>query len=198
MARNGLEARGSQGAGIASGALSLGSGIQSFRRWFLVQTKPAAEKSALTHLERQGYHVYHPRLLQTSLRRGRWIDRIVPLFPRYLFVQLDIVRQSLGPIRSTVGVSGLVRFGSDATVVPDGVVDALMRKADPESGLHRLSERQPLQRGTRVSILAGVFEGLEGIFEREGGAERAVILLDLLGRHTQVCVRSAFLAPSPA
>lgn len=166
--------------------------------WFLVQTKPAAEKSALENLERQGYRVYHPRLLERVLRRGRWLDRIVSLFPRYVFVQVDVVCQSIAPIRSTIGIANIVRFGSEPTVVPDGIVDALMRKADPESGLHRLKERPPLERGARVSILAGVFEGLEGIFEREGGAERAVVLIELLGRHTQVCVRSAYLSPSPA
>jgi len=38
------------------------------------------------------------------------------LFPRYLFVQLDIGPQGLdwGPIRSTMGVSRLVRFGVEA------------------------------------------------------------------------------------
>ncbi len=120
------------------------------------------------------------------------------LFPRYLFVQLDTAWQSLSPIRSTVGVAGIVRFGREAAVVPDGIVDALVRKADPESGLHRMSERPTLSRGSRVTILSGTFEGVEGIFEREDGPGRAVILLDLLGRHTQVCVRSAFLAPGAA
>ncbi len=80
--------------------------------WFLVQTKPAAEKSALEHLERQGYRVYHPRLLQRALRRGRWLDRIVSLFPRYVFVQVDVGPPVAAPIRSTVGVANVVRFGA--------------------------------------------------------------------------------------
>jgi transcriptional antiterminator RfaH len=178
--------------GSGSGAEGV-PGLDCLRRWFLVLTKPSGEKSALTNLERQGYRVYHPRLLRTALRRGRWVDRVVSLFPRYLFVQLDVGRQSLAPVRSTVGVSNIVRFGSDAAVVPDGIVDGLLRKADPESGLHRLNERKPLVRGSRVSVITGAFEGLEGVFDRDVGEERSVILLQVLGNHTQVCVPSAFI-----
>src|SRR4030095_2041604 len=96
-------------------------------RWFLVLTRPASEQLAKTNLERQGYRVYYPRLLRPSLQRGRWVERVVSLFPRYLFLQLDAARQSLAPVRSTLGVANLVRFGSEARVVPDAIVDDLMR-----------------------------------------------------------------------
>jgi transcriptional antiterminator RfaH len=165
-------------------------------RWFLIFTKPAGENAAKQNLERQGFRVYYPRLVRPALYRGRWVDRIVALFPRYLFVQLDVVRQSMAPLRSTVGVANVVRFGNDAAVVPDLLVDDLLRRADPVSGLHRLSARRPFAPGDRVNVIAGAFEGLCGIFERDAGEERAVILLALLGRCTPVCVRSAFVVPS--
>ncbi len=172
--------------------------LQSVLRWFLVFTKPSSECTAQVNLERQGYRVYYPRLLRPSLYRGRWVDRVVSLFPRYLFVQLDLGRQSISPVRSTVGVASIVRFGQETAFVPDGIVDALFRRADPESGLHRLNIRRPFQPGSRVSVIAGAFEGLEGIFEREAGEDRAVILLKVLGRNTPVLVRSGFVVPITA
>lgn len=171
---------------------------QARLRWFLVFTKPSDERTAETNLERQGFHVYYPRLLRPSLCRGRWLDRIVSLFPRYLFIQLDAARQSLAPVRSTSGVVSLVRFGTEPKAVPDSVVNGLIGRADPQSGLHRLSCRPPLTPGTRVNIIAGALEGLDGIFEREAGDERVVVLLKLLGQDAPVRIPSRYVVQSVA
>lgn len=167
-------------------------------RWFLVFTKAAGEETAKVNLERQGYGVYYPRLLRPTLRQGRWADRIVALFPRYLFVQLDILRQALSPVRSTLGVTSIVRFGDESKVVPDTIIEGLIRRADPQTGLHRLSSCPTLQPGCKVHVVAGVFGGLDGIFEREAADERVVVLLKLLGRDTPVRVPARFVQPAPA
>jgi transcriptional antiterminator RfaH len=166
--------------------------------WFLVFTKPAGEQLAKTNLERQGYGVYHPRLLRPTLHRGRWVERVVSLFPRYLFVQLDAAHQSLAPVRSTLGVANIVRLAQQATVVPSHVVDGLMRRADPVTGLHRLSRSRPLEPGSRVKVIAGAFEGLDGIFECQGGGDRVIVLLKLLGHDTPVRIPSEWVALSVA
>lgn len=170
-------------------------GLQAFLRWFLVFTKPSSEKIAQTNLERQGYRVYYPRLLQPVLYRGRWIERVVSLFPRYLFVQLDSARQSFGPIRSTVGVAHIVCFGRESATVRNEIVERLMTKEDPQSGLHRLASGRSFERGTAVRVIAGAFEGIEGIFEREAGEDRIVILLRVLGRDTVMRLPSQYVVP---
>ena len=167
-------------------------------RWFLILTKPAGENTAKANLERQGYRVYHPRLLSPALYRGRWIERIVSLFPRYLFIQLDAANQSLAPVHSTLGVASIVRFGAEATVVPGSVVDGLIHRADPQTGLHRLSRERIFEPGAAIRVIAGAFEGLEGIFERDGGNDRVVVLLKLLSQNTPVRVPSRFVVPCPA
>lgn len=158
----------------------------------MVFTKPSSEQLAVIHLARQGLETYLPRL-QHRIRKGaRWVERIVPLFPRYLFVRLEPARQSLAPVRSTRGVSHVVRFGDEAAVVPDVVIDTLVRSADPQTGLHHLAQSRPA-RGETVTIVGGPLDGLRGIFERESGEERAVILLSLLGGSAPVCVDSSFV-----
>jgi len=157
-------------------------------RWYLIRTKPSSETIAETNLKRQGYDVYLPRILQTVRRGGRWRDRIGALFPGYLFLRLNEGLQPLGPVRSTVGVAGPVRFGPEHAIVPEGVLTDLWRRADPVSGLHRLSPRAGLIRGTAVRITTGPFEGLEGVFEREEGADRVVVLLKLLGQYASSCI----------
>jgi transcriptional antiterminator RfaH len=167
-------------------------------RWYLVLTKPRGEAKAKTHLERQGYGVLLPRLRESVLSRGRWVERVVPLFPRYLFSRLNISNQSLAPMRSSVGVSEVVRFGTDYAVVPDAIVDNLINRADPESGLHILRRRRTLEPGMSVQVIAGAFDGLDGIFEREDGDERVLVFLKFLGREVSVRVPSAYVVPDRA
>jgi transcriptional antiterminator RfaH len=157
-------------------------------RWYLVHTKPAAEGIAQLNLERQGYQTYLPQLVQRVLWRRQRRERVGPLFPRYLFLQLDTTDQTIGPARSTAGVAAVVRFGAEFAIVPDRVVDELRARADPQTGLHRLSHAMKLVRGSTVRIVASAFDGLEGIFERSAGADRVVVLLTLLGRMTPVQV----------
>jgi transcriptional antiterminator RfaH len=170
----------------------------SLRRWFLVLAKPLGEALAQTNLERQGYRVYYPRLLGACRHRGRWVKRVVALFPRYLFVQVEVGQQSLGPVRSTLGVSSLVRCGTQPTIVPDGLVDELICREDPHSGLHQLACGRGLARGAPVRVVGGSFDGLDGVFEREEGASRVVVLLQLLGREAPVQIPACFVAPGSA
>jgi transcriptional antiterminator RfaH len=162
--------------------------------WYLIRTKAGREEAAEFNLLRQGYQVYYPRLLQPTRHRGNWIDQVASLFPRYLFLLLA-PNQHLGPVRSTVGIANIVRFGYAYAVVPTRIVEALRTQADPETGLHRLQKKSQLEPGSSVRIVAGVFEGLEGVFQRESGDERVVLLLGLLGHNAQVEVPTRFVLP---
>jgi transcriptional antiterminator RfaH len=153
--------------------------------WYAVFTKPRKEGVARDNLERQGFTAYLPRIRQPRHRRGQWVEAIEPLFPRYLFVQLRLGVHDISPIRSTLGVTGLVRFGLEPALVPQGLVEALMVREDPSRGCH-LPQRDLFQRGDRVTIVSGPFAGIEAIFEAPSGQGRVVLLLDLLGRANRV------------
>lgn len=162
--------------------------------WYAVLCKPRREALAEENLLRQGYGVFLPRLAVQRRRAGRWADSVEPLFPRYLFVATVDARQSLAPVRSTLGVCGLVRFGAQPAVVPGGVIEALRARQDPADGT--LARRSPFAPGARVAFRAGPFAGLEGVFEMESGLERAFVLLELLGKLNKVQVSRDWLVPA--
>ena len=153
--------------------------------WFAVFTRPRQERIALEHLERQGFQCFLPMAINPYQKRTARQTRIEPLFPRYLFLNAAPDQQSLGPVRSTRGVSTLVRFGMELARVPENVIDCIRSRRDPASGLVRL---QPVSvsPGDRVSVFDGPLAGAEGLFQACNGARRALLLLDMMGRQTTV------------
>lgn len=150
--------------------------------WHVVYAKPRQEAVALDQLERQGYECYLPRRAVEKLRRGRRVPVTEPLFPRYLFIRLDssLSGPSWAPIRSTVGVSHLLRFGDTPARVDDGLIECLRRQEQAHS-----AKTQPLfNLGERVSILEGPYAGLSAVFQMHDGDERALVLIELLSRPT--------------
>ena len=60
--------------------------------WYAVHTHAGAETKAVWHLENQGFSVYLPRYLRRR-RHARKVDWVpTPLFPRYLFVFMDVAK----------------------------------------------------------------------------------------------------------
>jgi transcriptional antiterminator RfaH len=163
------------------------------KRWYLVYCKPRQEKTALLNLARQGYESYLPLMREPRRRHGRRVSVVAPMFPRYLFVHLDQTTDNWGPIRSTVGVASMVRFGQRATPIPDSLIDCLRGRED-EEGIQNVMP-EALKSGARVRILDGPFTGYEGIFQVRTGKERVVVLLDILGRQARASVDESALEP---
>ncbi len=156
--------------------------------WLAVHTRPRQEELAALNLERQGYTTFLPQLLQRKRRAGKWQLVTGPLFPRYLFVEVRLGEQSTASIRSTTGVVGLVRFGH--AVGAGRSCHHSLFAGEPATLLwcRGADEHWPHKPGDRVEILSGPFAGLSGIYQIANDAERATLLIDLLGRRTGVAV----------
>ncbi len=154
--------------------------------WYLLYSKPRRERVAFDNLLRQGYEAYLPVMRRRKRRGARYVDGLEPLFPRYLFVNLSDQSDDWSPIRSTVGVSHLVRFGDVAARVPDALVTRLRRREAEDGARERTGER--LRAGDQVRIVDGVLRGYEAIFEAKTGKERVLLLLEIAGRAATVRV----------
>jgi len=153
--------------------------------WRAIYCKPREERRAWLHLINQDYQAFLPQVRSRRRRRGR--DRVLvePMFPRYLFIALADYRHDWGPIRSTRGVVGLVRFGDQVPVVPDALISALRERQD-EQGAVDLTRCQRLEADDPVEITAGPFAGYRGVFEARTGEQRAIILLEILNHERRI------------
>lgn len=162
-------------------------------RWYVVQTQANAENKAIAHIGRQGFATYLPRYLKRR-RHARRIDIVAaPLFPRYLFVEIDMGVQRWRSIYSTVGVSRLVSNGDFPAPVPDEVISSLKRR-ESTSGFVQLDHRPKFKAGDKVRILEGAFYDCLGIYDGMSDRERVEILLDLLGRKVRVLMNAEAIA----
>ena len=127
-------------------------------------------------------------------RQGRRVAVITPMFPRYLFVHLSSQTDNWAPIRSTLGVVSIVRFGRAAARVPDALIALLIAREDTE-GIQILPVEK-YKAGARVRIVQGSFAGYEGIFQAVSGRDRVTVLLDILGRNSRTSVAIDSIEPA--
>ncbi len=173
--------------------------------WYAVFCKPRGEALAEANLSRQGYATYLPRVASERRKAGKWVASTEPLFPRYLFLSPRDDGHSLAPVRSTPGVTGLVRFGVQPAVVPAELIaelracEAAASGAQAASGVAaRQARRELFAPGALVKFMSGPFTGLEGVFGKASGAQRAIVLLELLGRMQDVSVERDWIVPAAA
>ena len=154
------------------------------RFWYLIYTKPSQEDLAFDNLARQGYVTYLPKVLGLKKRGGRSVKVPTAMFPRYLFIQLDNQEDDWGPIRSTIGVQKLVRFGLEAARVPNNLINHI-RSKENETGIVCLPDKE-YKKGDKVLINSGPFEGYEAVFSEKQSKDRVIVLLGIAEKHVAI------------
>lgn len=163
------------------------------RRWFVVQTQPRKEVHAGLNLANQGFRSFLPRIRKTTRHARRTRTGLAPLFPRYLFVSLDLGRERWRSVNGTFGVSRLVSHGGWPTPVPAGLVEDLIAIMEDVGAVDL---RYALTPGERVRFLNGPFAETIGRLVALDDAGRARVLLELLGSEREISVAAETLAPA--
>ena len=162
--------------------------------WYCVRTKSGAEELAKKNLERQGFEVYLP-MTPSDLRKQKvTLNLLEPLFRTYLFMHLSEQVGDWSPIKYTIGVLGLVRFGGYPARVPEALIREL-RERENQSEIHVVTQFE-YQSGDKVVIRSGgSFEYCKAIFQKSAG-QRVWLLMDILGRETEVCMLRRNIEPA--
>ncbi len=139
----------------------------------------------MQHLARQGFDVFMPKYLKrrSHARKIDWVP--APLFPRYLFINMDLMQKRWRAIHSTVGVSYLVCQGDEPVEVPSDVINGLHAREN-KKGLIDFSKVSPFKKGDQIQIMDSAFSELSGKFERLDDQGRVTLLLNLMGREVKL------------
>jgi transcriptional antiterminator RfaH len=161
--------------------------------WYAIQTKANKERSVQAALDEAGFEVYCPRI-RTPLRgadRGAWKE--AALFPGYLFVQFDFVRD-YPRLRWRPGLVRVVMSGETPLPVTEQTLDSV-RQIEKE-GARSLLRSVRMKPGTRVRVVEGPFTGFEGrVSMNLKGGDRIRILLELFRRQAALECNPDLLQP---
>ena len=151
--------------------------------WYVVHCKPKSEHIAQDNLERQGFVCYLPMLKVYSPRKASQVRHEV-MFPRYLFCQTSSPDQSIAPIRSTLGVLTLVRFGSQPAVLDASIITQI-RQLESHEQARDAGDLSGLQAGDAIRVVSGPLASLEGLIHQVSD-QRIAVLLELLGKPLKI------------
>jgi transcriptional antiterminator RfaH len=146
--------------------------------WYAMRSKPNKEDFLAGQLDSYDIEVFYPRIRVNPVNpRAR---KVVPYFPNYLFVHVDLNVTNLSVLRWMPGASGLVSFDGEPASVPDLLISALQKQVEAlnASSQKLLNELKP---GDLVLVKSGPFAGYEAIFDEHlPGRDRVRVLLGYL------------------
>jgi transcription antitermination factor NusG len=144
------------------------------KAWYGVYTKPLRETIAVSNLANQNIPTLYPQTrIQSPFNRHKTLDR--PLFPRYLFAQLE--PHQLSAARHTRGVSRLIEFeDGNPVTIEDWIIEEIAASLD-EQGFHKLSFNPKVtpkpgmlvQTGSLVRVALGALMGICGVLREKRG-----------------------------
>ena len=153
--------------------------------WYAVQCKPQMELWARSNLWERGLEAYLPIYLKlrSHARKREMVMR--PLFPGYLFVKADLEAGQRPKVNTAPGVIRMVAFGDHTPRVPEDII-ATLKQCEEKDGCIRLEAWQgKFYKGEQLVFRGEALGQLVPIFECEKANERAVLLLNILGRQVR-------------
>lgn len=149
-------------------------------RYYVVQTQPQRESLAVKEMQNQGFRTFFPVIQHLPrTQNGRTLNaRRAPLFPKYVFVQLDLDYDPWRSINGTRGVTRLMCMDEDRpSAMPDLAMSRLLAAGElileDAAGL-------PFNVNDTVEFTEGPMRGLKGVVNM-CSMERVTLLLSMLG-----------------
>ena len=158
--------------------------------WYVLYTRPRAEKKVFGKLESLGFEVYLP--LIPSIRV--WSDRKrkvhIPLIPGFIFIHTQI--NALLPVLQCAGVVRvLCHLGKPAKVRLCEIDNLKILMKDPS--VLSVTNMEMLKEGEEIEVIRGPFVGLTGYCIRYQGKHRVVVKIESLGSIVEVNIPLSFL-----
>ena len=146
--------------------------------WVLIYTKPKQEIKANENLQKQGFKTFLPLISATN--KDSEIKSLVPLFPRYIFAQINLGLDNWASIKSSYGVSHIVMFGENFTSVSPKIIKLIQDKLNEDFIYKENISRVDYKKGDSLIVKEGLFGGVDAIFLSDKPKDRVRLLLKLL------------------
>lgn len=150
--------------------------------WYALQHKPAQGDRAVEHLQNQEITCFYPKITVEKIKAGKRTKKLEPLFPGYLFVNLEQTDPMWAKLRSTRGILRVVSFANKPAGIQDDVIEHI------RNGLHTVAAQGGIKPGQSVELEDGPFRGISAIFQAYDGEERAIVLISFMQKQQKMTV----------
>lgn len=150
--------------------------------WYALQHKPAQGDRATAHLQNQDIICFYPKIQVEKIKAGKRTQKLEPLFPGYLFINLEQTDPNWAKLRSTRGVLRVVGFASKPAALSDEIIQHI------KDSLDSVVQQGGLKPGEAVHLGEGSFEGISAVFQSYDGEERAIVLINFMQQQHRVKV----------
>ena len=147
--------------------------------WSVIHSRPRCEKKLADYCRVQGVVHYLPLRVERKVYQRRKVEVWKPLFPGYVFACFGADQRLL--VVKSRQVVRLLTVKDQARFVEEIV--QIRRALDMDPGLGACVA---VTRGTRVRILRGPFQGLEGVVSTRKGQTRVVLNVDIIAQAVAV------------
>lgn len=148
--------------------------------WYAAYTKFNHENVVKKLLDDKGIDTFLPKIIVPSRRKDRKILITRPLFPNYLFVELNEVRENWLKTFRTPGLARICGNNGRPTPIPDEDIESIRLFVTSDRNLYPLPY---LQIGSKVQVISGPLTGAIGILIKEDHKRRRLVIsLELMGQ----------------
>jgi transcriptional antiterminator RfaH len=130
-------------------------------QWYALHTDPKVELMVVEALGQHGIETFLP---ETRAEKIGQKQRRIPLFPGYLFINVDLNEEDPAHWRWVAGVRYIVSYGDWPVPVPGEVIRLIQKKIEALES-DTAASTCPFQRGDKVRIKEGPFKAMLGIFD---------------------------------
>ncbi len=165
------------------------------KRWYVCQTYSGYENSVKLNLERRIesmqmedkiFQVMIPEEIRIEKKAdGSTKEKLVKIFPGYVFIEMSVTDDSWFVVRNTPGVTGFLGSsggGTKPVPLPQEEILPILKKA----GLVEVPTLN-VKKGEKVRVITGPFRDQIGSVDSiDQEKQEVVVLVDMFGRQTPV------------
>lgn len=141
------------------------------RNWYLLYTRPNHERKITTFLQEIGMEHYLPMVKIEPKKFHQRKPSFVPLFPSYVFIYLDNVRDYY-TASNAPGVINFVKLGGQLAKVDPKVIQSIKLLLAQNIEINVITE---FVAGQEIIIKTGPFAGLSGEIIKHLGKQKVQI-----------------------
>jgi transcriptional antiterminator RfaH len=159
--------------------------------WYVLRVKSRAESKVASQLNRDAFTTFYPRIKTPRPNSG---PVLMPLFPGYLFLQIDINSADAMLTHDRSGVLGWLRFGDTSPFLTNEIVNKIKQRENEINNAG--GQWRNFRPGEMVHVISGNLVSLgEVLKEPDSSNQHIRVLLDFMGR--KVSARVPWHALSP-